>query len=367
MDYLRLLIVTFDPPQNIGGVEGRMQGYVTEFKRRGNFVEIEAFSPGYRFTEEVFHGSLLHKCPSDTKSLLRSFRFTLKVVSGRSIDSVFLLSGGITIFGNMLLLYCRIRRKRTAMLLYGKDVLQARKSRLGRTLLFSSQLLTRRIATNSRFTASLLPSYFQRKIALLYPSIDPGLQRSAGTETSPESGRILFVGRLVRRKGADDLINAFKLLSEDLPMARLEIVGDGPEKINLERLVTDLRLQERIRFAGSLKGEALFARYRECDVFVMPPRTLKDDVEGFGTVFLEAGLAGKPSVGTRSGGIPEAVIDGVTGILVEEANVHELAAAIVQVLGDKDLRKMLGENARSRVLAEFTWEHSAERLIEILS
>ena len=99
----------------------------------------------------------------------------------------------------------------------------------------------------------------------------------------------------------------------------------------------------------------------------MAPRTLKDDVEGFGTVFLEAGLAGKPSVGTRSGGIPEAVIDHVTGILVEEGNINELAAAISAILGDRDLGKKLGENARSRVLAEFTWERSAERLIDILS
>ena len=177
--------MTFDPPQNIGGVEGRVQGYLTQLMKRGDFVEVEAFAPGYRFTKEAFHGSRLHKCPSDTRSIVRSFRYTLRVISGDSIDSVFLLSGGITIFGNMLLLYCRMRRKRTAILLYGKDILQARKGRLGKVLLFTSQLLTNQIVTNSRFTASLLPRYFQRDIALLYPSVDPGYRTLRARRSCP--------------------------------------------------------------------------------------------------------------------------------------------------------------------------------------
>ena len=359
--------MTFDPPQNIGGVEGRVQGYLTQLMKRGDFVEVEAFAPGYRFTKEGFHGSRLHKCPSETRSIIRSFRYTLRLISLDSIDSVFLLSGGITIFGNMLLLYCRMRRKRTAILLYGKDILQARKGRLGKVLLFTSQLLTNRIVTNSRFTASLLPRYFQREIALLYPSVDPGIQRPVSAKVSSRSGMILFVGRLVKRKGVDDLISAFHLLLSDNPTARLEIVGDGPERMNLEKLVADLGLGQRVTFLGSLKGRALNEKYLECDVFVMPSRTMKDDVEGFGTVFLEAGLAGKPSVGTNSGGIPEAVIDGETGILVPEADINELASALKRVLADGALGRKLGENARRRVLAEFTWEETTRRLVKIMS
>ena len=122
---LRLLIVTFDPPQNIGGVEGRVQGYVTELMKRGGFVEVETFAPGYHFTDEIFYGASLHKCPSDSGALLSSFPYTLGLIGRDSLDSVFLLSGGVTLFGNILLLYCRMRGKRSAMLLYGKDILQA--------------------------------------------------------------------------------------------------------------------------------------------------------------------------------------------------------------------------------------------------
>jgi glycosyltransferase involved in cell wall biosynthesis len=358
---LRLLIVTFDPPQNIGGVEGRARGYVQELMKSGDFVEIEAFAPGYKFTRESFHGALLHKCPSDAKALLPSLRYTFDLVAERSFDSVFLLSGGITLLGNALLLYCRITRKRTAILLYGKDILQARKNRMGTFLLFAAQLLTDRIATNSRYTASLLPVYFQSKTALLYPSVDPELNPS---EVALVDGgqTVLFVGRLVERKGVDDLINAFRLVLKDFPLARLEIVGDGPERTKLERLVADLGLEEKITFFGGLRGDALHDRYRLCNVFVMPSKTMKDDVEGFGTVFLEAGLAGKPSVGTRSGGIPEAILDGETGILVEEGDVQELASAIKRILADANLGLRLGVGARTRVLSEFTWEKSADCL-----
>jgi phosphatidylinositol alpha-1,6-mannosyltransferase len=163
-----------------------------------------------------------------------------------------------------------------------------------------------------------------------------------------------------------DLLDAFRLVLNDFPDAQLEIVGDGPEKGQLERLVADLGLVGSVIFFGSLRGDPLSERYRNCDVFAMPSRTLKDDVEGFGTVFLEAGLFGKPSIGTFSGGIPEAVIDGETGILVSEGDVRGLAQALRRLMSDEALRSELGSNARDRVLARFTVQKAAEQLAAIL-
>jgi glycosyltransferase involved in cell wall biosynthesis len=362
---LRLLIVTFDPPQNIGGVEGRVRGYVSELTKRGEYVEIEALSADYGFSREAFDGVRLTKSPSGARALPRSFPRTVRLISSGSIDSVFLLSGGITVFGNLLLLYCRLRGKRTAMLLYGKDILQARKRTLGKVLLFGAQLLAGRVVTNSRFTQSLLPSFFRPKMAILYPSVDP--RSTTGEDRPRERFTVLFVGRLVKRKGMDDLIEAFGALAPRFPPARLEIVGDGPERQGLEELASRLGLRDRVTFYGSLRGEALFRRYRECEVVAMPSRSMRDDVEGFGTVFLEAGLASKPSVGTFSGGIPEAIVDGETGILVKEGDVRALAAALERLLGDRELGRRLGENARARVLAEFTWERTSRHLVEIMS
>jgi phosphatidylinositol alpha-1,6-mannosyltransferase len=367
IEKLRLLIVTFDPPQNIGGVEGRVRGYVHELTKNGTFVEIEALAPDYEFTRESFEGVTLHKYPSRVSALPRAFRHTERVMINDSIDSVFLLSGGITLLGNLLLFYCRLTGRRSAMLLYGKDILQARRSMLARSLALTSQILANRVATNSLYTASLLHRFVRGKVDVLPPSIDSSRAEDTDFAMSRISpGKILFVGRLISRKGVDELIEAFKMLLPDFPNARLEIVGDGPERPRLTALVKRLGLVDSVTFYGSLRGDALYQKYRECDFVAMPSRTMKDDVEGFGTVFLEAGLMGRPSVGTYSGGIPEAVTDKVTGLLVKEGNIDELAAALHALVSDEGLREELGRNARARVLRDFTWKVTATRLEEIL-
>lgn len=364
---MRLLIITFDPPQNIGGVEGRVLGYVTELSKRGIHTEVEALAPSFSFSEEVFYGSPLHKCPSRPRALLLSLCYTRRLVREGALDSIFLLSGALTIFGNAFLVYCRVTGRRTAILLYGKDILQARRGMLGRVLLWSSQLLTNRIATNSMFTASLLPEGSKRKVSLLYPSVDSRLASMQGQVGERRAGTILFVGRLIKRKGVDDLIEALGKLVSDYPNARLEVVGDGPEAPALRDLVARSGLEDKVLFYGSLTGEALYRRFRDCDVVAMPSKSMPNDVEGFGTIFLEAGLAGKPSVGTLSGGIPEAVVNGETGILVPEGDVQSLTSALARLLGDPVLTKRLGENALARVLSQFTWKHAADQLIKILA
>jgi phosphatidylinositol alpha-1,6-mannosyltransferase len=99
----------------------------------------------------------------------------------------------------------------------------------------------------------------------------------------------------------------------------------------------------------------------------MPSRQTATDVEGFGMVFLEAGFFAKPSVGTRTGGIPEAVIDGETGVLVPQDDVNALRDALSLLLKDKPLARRLGEKARERVLSEFSWEKATSRFLTMFS
>jgi glycosyltransferase involved in cell wall biosynthesis len=310
-----------------------------------------------------FHGFKLHDCQSNPSHIPQSFIFTARRMNASRIDSVFFLSGGITAFGSLLLIYCRMTRRRAAMLLYGKDVLQAKRHFLDRVLLIVSTKLADSVLANSRFTSTLLPFVNPRKVRILYPGVDPTIAGEVAIPSGAIRKRILFVGRLVRRKGLKDLIDAFKVVSEEIPDATLEIVGDGPEKRELEHMVADLGLGGKVSLFGTLRGKPLFERYSYCDVFVMPSVTLPDDVEGFGTVFLEAGLFRKPSVGTTSGGIPEAVEDGRTGLLVPEGNAGELAQALRRLLTDTRLASSLGLNARERVLSKFTWEESTKQLI----
>lgn len=140
---------------------------------------------------------------------------------------------------------------------------------------------------------------------------------------------------------------------------------ERPERTTLSNLTETLGIQGKVEFKGTLTGRKLYERYQACDLFVMPSKKIGRDVEGFGIVFLEAGLFKKLSIGTWSGGIPEVVLDKQTGILVPEGDMIALGNAIELLLTDKDLAKKLGMNAYNRVIKEFTWDEVTLRLMKM--
>ena len=168
------------------------------------------------------------------------------------------------------------------------------------------------------------------------------------------SDTLLFVGRLVERKGAAYAIRAVAEFSEAGRTVRLVIVGDGPEREALEALAASLAVEDRVEFTGALSPTEVRERYRAGGVFVMPAITdWKGEQEGFGMVVVEAMAFGLPVVATQSGGIPDIVRDGATGILVPERDVGALTRGIAQLLDDGDLATRLAEAARDDVRHRF--------------
>jgi phosphatidyl-myo-inositol dimannoside synthase len=363
---MRLMIITFDPPENVGGIEARALGYSRHLSGLGIFVEVVALAPGYGFSDEKKEGFGIRRYPSGVRDIPRVLRAIVRDVSADSIDSIFLLSGGLTLLGQLVLLYARLIRVRSVILFYGKDILVARHS-ISRIFLYTAPLFSSRVAVNSAFTGTLVSRSFSSKLSILYPSVDPGV--SAVEPPLPARDgrlRILFVGRLVERKGVDDLLMSLAQLAKDMPDALLEVVGDGPDMNRLKELAKALGVQDSVIFFGTLRGRALYERFAIADVVAMPSRMTSSDVEGFGTVFLEAAAFGKPSIGTRSGGIPEAIIEGESGLLVGERDTAELLDALRRMLSDPALRARMGQNAAKRV-CEFDWEHGVARLLEMFN
>jgi phosphatidylinositol alpha-1,6-mannosyltransferase len=149
------------------------------------------------------------------------------------------------------------------------------------------------------------------------------------------------------------------------PVLRYVIVGDGDERARLEALVGHHGLRDRVTFVGEVPGGDLPGYYAACDIFLLPNRIDDGDVEGFGIVFLEAAAAGKPTVGGRSGGVPEAVEDGTTGLLVSGTDVQELSAAIRRLATSATARDRMGRAGRARVLSGLTWERAADQVGEL--
>ncbi|MGO2171700.1 MAG: glycosyltransferase [Micrococcaceae bacterium] len=176
---------------------------------------------------------------------------------------------------------------------------------------------------------------------------------------------VVFLGRLVPKKGVNDALHAVAA-QPDAHSLDCEVIGDGPLRADAEVLARQLGLS--VTFTGSLPPAQVAEHLARARVLLAPSRHAADgDAEGFGMVFLEAALAGVPAVAYRHGGVPEAVVDGKTGLLVREGDTTELASSLRELLANEGLRAAMGDAAQQRVRDQFDIAlrtHSLERLFE---
>ena len=211
------------------------------------------------------------------------------------------------------------------------------------------------------------------KIVVVTPGVDidkfnPRLDASEIIKKYNLNGKkvILSVSRLVEEKGEDMVIKSLPLVLEKENKIVYLIVGTGHYEATLKHLVQKNDLQNNVIFAGYVPDKYLSLYYSACDVFIRNSKPLQGRAEGFGIVFLEANACGKPVIGGKAGGVPDAVVDGETGILVDPFNTEEIASAIIRILNDKEYANKLGRNGRKRVEAEYTWERKAQQLEALL-
>jgi glycosyltransferase involved in cell wall biosynthesis len=164
--------------------------------------------------------------------------------------------------------------------------------------------------------------------------------------------------RLVEKNGVRYLVEAGGQFLKDNPHARLLIAGDGPERASLESLAQELGITSRVRFLGNMERAQLPGLTNAVDLVVLPSLKEATSIAG-----LEAMACAKPLVGTRVGGIPEILAEGETGLLVPPCDAGSLAGAIQRLCRDQELRTRLGQAARRRVEAEFSWTAVAHRTV----
>jgi phosphatidylinositol alpha-1,6-mannosyltransferase len=211
------------------------------------------------------------------------------------------------------------------------------------------------------------------KLVRLAPGVDTTVFRpgAGGTGIRKKYGLadrpvVVCVSRLVRRKGQDMLIRAWPRVLRAVPDAVLLLVGGGPSRRGLERAARDLG--GSVRITGPVPWTALPAHFDAGDVFAMPCRTrLRGiDVEGLGIVYLEASATGLPVVAGTSGGAPDAVRHGETGLLVDGRSAAQIATAVISLLADPAKAKAMGESGRDWVSREWNWDLVAARFADLL-
>ena len=171
--------------------------------------------------------------------------------------------------------------------------------------------------------------------------------------------KILFIGRLHPVKGVKYLIRAMERVLKEIPEAKLILVGDGKEREMLETLSKQLSINNSVQFVGIVPHEKVHTFLQQADVFVLPSIS-----EGFPNVILEAMACGLPVIATRVGGIPDIIIDGTNGYLVEVKDAHAIAERILLLLQNEILKKEISANNEQKV-KKYTWDAVILNLKEI--
>ncbi len=175
---------------------------------------------------------------------------------------------------------------------------------------------------------------------------------------------LLTITRLVERKGIDTVLASLPRVLSHIPDVHYLIIGDGDDRLRLQKLVKYHQLESKVTFTGRVPYDELNDFYNAADLFVMPSKTQIPDVEGFGIVFLEANACGLPVIGSDSGGIPSAIRDGVTGYIVPEANHEKLAEKIIELFNNPKGLKQLGLQGREWVTKEANWSRLSRKLFD---
>ncbi len=322
-----ILFLTYHFPPEVGGIQTRISKYLVSLSRRGIQANVLVMRPVGRDSGLEMHtpNVRITRLDGSLVNLPKNVAYLLSTLTYRRVNVVHVLTGASTLFGVVTLFVGRSFGLPAAMSIFGREDV-ALPSRLGRVLLSISVTLATSVSTNSEATLKLLPPSARKKATVLLGGADL-ISASETGRANAHRKSVLFVGRLVKRKGVSDLIEAMALVTSEVPGARLTVVGDGPERKLLGEQVSKLGLEQSVSFRGTLLGKELQEEYEKCNVFVLPSKTVPEDTasEGLGLALIEAAIHGKPLVGTFHGGIPEVISDGVNGLLVNPGEPKELA------------------------------------------
>lgn len=373
---MKVLILTQDFPPVDGGVAIFVQYICQELQRNDVRVEVLAQDVEGADDFDATQSYMIHRYPvrgrmSSIAPILRTVFYTLRYRP----NVIFL--GHMTTHGLGAWLIWKFFRVPYVILIHGFDLVKyGRQSRVDNLVSAIIMKAATCIFANSEYTKKIIferISGAQGKTTVINPGVDsnvflPGIDTSAIKRQYGIFGDrvILTISRLVPKKNHDSVLMALSLVLKDIPNLKYLIVGKGPEETRLKSVVKQLGIQEHVVFTGHVEHNALPQYYCLCDVFIMPSCVDDKNFESFGIVFTEAGACGKPVIGSKTGGISDAVVDGVTGLLVDPCNADEIAHALISLLTDEQLALTYGKNGRARVENELTWQAMGKRIMDLL-
>ncbi len=198
------------------------------------------------------------------------------------------------------------------------------------------------------------------------PEVSASQQTQLRAEYKLENAYVLLtVGRLVERKGMDMVIQSLPTLIKKIPNCYYVMIGDGPYKEKLLALAKNIGVEQRVMIFSGLDDETKNDWLATSDIFIMPARMIDDDYEGFGIVYLEAGLFKKAVIAGEGGGVREAVEDNKTGLVINGRDQEEIAEAVLRLYHNETLRTNLGMAGHEKALA-MAWPQQVQKIYSLL-
>jgi len=375
-----VLLVTNDFPPRRGGIQSYLENLVTELVTIGEH-QVTVYAPAWKgadaYDRDVEQDFRVVRHPTTLMipepSVARRMR---RLIEDHDVETVWF--GAAAPLALLSPLARRAGATRVVASTHGHEV--------GWSMLPVARTALRRIGDDadvvtfiSQYTRGRFAAAFGPDAALerLSPGVDvdrfqPDAVAGARMRARYELGDrpvVVCVSRLVPRKGQDMLIRALPALRDRVPGTKLVVVGGGPYLADLRRLAHSFGVTEDVVFTEGVPAEELPAHHAMADVFAMPCRTRGSglDVEGLGIVYLEASATGVPVVAGDSGGAPESVLDGTTGLVVDGWDVGAIGAAVGDLLSDPARAAEMGRAGREWVVDEWQWRAKARRLSQLLA
>ena len=271
----------------------------------------------------------------------------------------------------------RVGITRTVALTHGHEVWWAK--------VFPFNLLLRRIGSTvdvltylGDFTCAAISQGISAKAQSSMVKVAPGIDVDHFIPTDASALReslgitkkkvIVSVGRLVHRKGQDCLIKSMPQILSRVPDAHLLLIGQGPYREHLQELVRKHRLESSVTFIGRIEYKDLPMYLCAGEIFAMPSRSrlMGLEVEGLGIVYLEASSCGLPVLAGSSGGAPDAVVQNITGLVVDGTNHEQIATAAIELLNNSSASQLMGAAGRQWIVENWRWEIWSKEFEDLL-
>jgi len=374
MDTIRLkrfrhLIICDDPSSGAGGIQNMAFNLALQLKSRGLEVIVSGRISDTTLENkgiEIFRTKkpFRSKLSSDWRLLVMFFRLRFRY--GREVVLYSMLINNVKIFRWLK----PVLGWKCVSFLHGNETL--------RHLDKKPRTLDRNIRAclcvfaNSRYTKEIVEKIRSYpNVIIVHPGIPVDLFKGyTGGSYRVERGLdgrkiLLMLGRLVRRKGHETVINALSRLAPKHPEFLLVVAGKGKFRSQIEKMVEDTGITEHVEMVGFVTEEEKFSLYDACDVYCMPSDISEKryDVEGFGITFIEAAAMGKIAIGADCGGIPDAIENGKSGFLIKPGDHKHLEELLDEILSNPEEYKGMRDYARDRALRDFGWDKQAERIL----